>query len=133
MASPDGRRLAALLGVKLEQAKPISGWVKDFNGMDEVRSLGRGGFGSVTLVVDRSNEQRIGLKSLAPSGGDVTPTFMREVQFLVSLAHPCVIPIVGYYLPTPTAPAKIGTKFAVDGSLRDVLNRWQCLDDTELR
>jgi serine/threonine protein kinase len=49
--------------------------------------------------------------------------FMKEVEMLVTLQHPCVVPIVGYSLPTRRSPAQIGTKFAVNGSLRSALEK----------
>jgi serine/threonine protein kinase len=48
---------------------------------------------------------------------------MNEVQMLVMLQHPCILPIVRYYLPPRRSLAQIGTEFAVNGSLRSALER----------
>jgi serine/threonine protein kinase len=37
------------------------------------------------------------------------------------LIHPCVLRLVGFSLPTVTSPALIGSRFAANGSLKDVL------------
>jgi serine/threonine protein kinase len=42
---------------------------------------------------------------------------VNEVEMMINLRHPCVLPIVGYSLPTRKSPAQIGTRFAEKGSL----------------
>jgi serine/threonine protein kinase len=64
-------------------------------------------------------------------GRDFTQMFVREVESLIHLSHPCVVAIVGYSLATRTAPAQIGTRYAANGSLRDALAKSvRFLDDT---
>jgi Ras-related protein Rab-6A len=105
--------------------KPISGWIKDFNGMRTMRKIGEGAFGVVTLVEDPSTQDQIAVKSIEMNtmgGCDKSELFVREVEMLIRLTHPCVVRIVGYSLPTSTSPGQIGTKFAVNGSLRCALD-----------
>jgi len=111
----------------------------DFNSMRKVRVLGDGGFGTVKLVEDLSTHDFIALKSFnRPSNTDSTigVRFKKEIEKLIHLAHPCILEIAGYSLPTATERARIGTVFAVNGSLRDAFNQRQSgllpkfLDDT---
>jgi serine/threonine protein kinase len=112
-------------------AKPVSAWVKDFRGMRKIRKLGRGAYGTVTLVEDPSTHEMIALKTFCGPVADITTTFFREVESLIRLVHPCVVPIVGYFLATTKSRAQIGTKYAVKGSLREALEK-RSLDDTGL-
>jgi serine/threonine protein kinase len=120
--------------------RALSDLVKDFDSMITKRKLGEGGFGAVTLVEDPENHDLIALKSfhrnVSGSGGDITGSFTKEIDMLMKLVHPCVLEIVGYSLPTPTVPARIGTMFAANGSLREALDerrsgrRRNFMDDT---
>jgi len=115
-------------------SSPISEYVKDFGAMTTIRSLGRGAFGSVSLVEDPTTHDKIALKSFAQQrelSQDAEESFIGEIESLIQLQHPCIVPIVGYSLPTPTSPAKVATKYASRGSLRDALeSRASFLDDT---
>jgi serine/threonine protein kinase len=55
---------------------------------------------------------------------------MKEVEMLMKLRHPCILKIVGYSLPRGTVPAQIGTEFAKNRSLRDLLRNLAKPDDT---
>jgi serine/threonine protein kinase len=99
-----------------------SAWVRDFSGMTEVRTLGEGAYGTVTLVEEPSTREMIALKSF--QGGATVEedlSFFREIEALIHLTHPCIVPIVGYSMKTATAPARIGMRAAANGSLRDAL------------
>jgi serine/threonine protein kinase len=123
---------AALVEEKRQPAtKHISDWVKDFTGMRKIRELSKGAYGTVTLVEDPSTHDLIALKTLHGPVTDITTTFFREIESLIRLAHPCIVPIVGYFLATETSRAQIGTKYAVQGSLREALRK-RSLDDTGL-
>jgi TPR repeat protein len=106
----------------------LSKWVMDFRNMIQIKELGSGGFGSVSLVEDPETHSQIALKSFYAKNSsetDLTELFTREVELLIELAHPCVVPIIGYSLPSGEAPAQIATKFAANGSLRDAIKKWQ--------
>jgi serine/threonine protein kinase len=94
--------------------------------MIEIRPLGEGGFGVVTLVEDPMSHELIALKSFnkktTSSNDDITESFIREVEILIELHHPCILEIVGYSLPTTSHPGRIGTKYASKGSLRESLD-----------
>jgi serine/threonine-protein kinase len=91
--------------------------------MKMIRELGSGSYGVVALVEDQFGDQ-IALKTFnnAPRGQDLGDLLMREVTALRELAHPCVLEIVGYWLPAGQNKAQIGTKYAGNGSLRDALD-----------
>jgi serine/threonine-protein kinase ULK/ATG1 len=99
--------------------------------MREVRILGKGSCGTVTLVEDESTREQIALKIFPAGGQDVSELFFREIELLIRLSHPCVVRIVGYFLATRNSGAQIGTEFAVNGSLREALaSSAAFLDDT---
>jgi serine/threonine protein kinase len=136
---PDSVRAATSVSVaEPEQPTLISRFVKDFRGMTKIRGLGSGKFGVVDLVEDPLTHEEIALKSFneADEGRDMTVPFMREIDMLIRLSHPCLIRIVGYSLPTADLPAQIGMEFAANGSLRNVLDKRESgsapafLDDT---
>jgi abelson tyrosine-protein kinase 1/abelson tyrosine-protein kinase 2 len=52
--------------------------------------------------------------------------FMREVQTLAQLNHPCVLRIVGWAPPIGREPAQIRTEIAENGSLKDILEKVRC-------
>jgi serine/threonine protein kinase len=83
----------------------------------------------VKLVRDPSTTALIALKTLDHQASD---NFMNEVEMLMKLSHPCILRIVGYSLPTPTVPAQIGTEFAQNRSLRDLLRNAARPDDTSI-
>jgi hypothetical protein len=110
--------------------RPASEYVRDFQGFREVRVLGRGSTGVVKLLEDPSTRGLAAVKffdSAAARASDGSSAFVREIDALVRLIHPCVVRIVGYCLATQWFPAQIGTEFAAGGSLREAL---PTLDDT---
>jgi TPR repeat protein len=129
-------RLSAAVGhsmakVKLDEYcdledRLISEWIKDFRTMREIVVLGKGGFGVGMLVEDAPAGERIAVKHLHDPGNpdhDFGVRFVREIEMLIHLRHPCVLSIVGYLLPTEASRAQIGTEFAVNGSLRSALDK----------
>jgi hypothetical protein len=58
--------------------------------------LGRGGFGEVTLHANPKKQgSYVAVKRLSP--GTRWSVLMREVEALIKLQHPCVIPILGWF------------------------------------
>jgi hypothetical protein len=70
------------------------------------------------MYEDSSTQDLIAVEFIHPA---VTPTskFIRQIDGLIQLNHPCVLRIVGYCFTTPKCPAQIGTKFAAGESLRE--------------
>jgi hypothetical protein len=111
---------------------PASECIKRFDHMSEIRILGKGALGTVKLMEDAGTKERFAVKFFNEPGGanpDFGANFMREVELMISLQHPCILRIVGYSLPTHTLPAQIGTVFAANGSLRCALDS-HLLDNT---
>jgi serine/threonine protein kinase len=107
-------------------ARSVSEFVKNFNYTRPIRRLHRGSFGDIELKEDPATRELVAVKTLQPGPGltgDLTRQLMQEIDMLVRLRHPCIIEFVGYTLPTPTSPARIGTLFMANGSLRDVIGR----------
>jgi serine/threonine protein kinase len=80
----------------------------------------------VTLAEDPSTGQLIALKTfnLQEGGGlKVSDIFFREIDSLVRLTHPCVVPIVGYFLAQRASPPQIAMRFAENGSLSNALDQ----------
>jgi serine/threonine protein kinase len=96
-----------------------SSWIRDF------RSLRKGSFGTVTLFEDPFTHDMMAEKMFGRPediSHDFTQTFVREVDGLICLSHPCIIVIVEYSLATKRSPAQIGTRYAANGSLRKALD-----------
>jgi serine/threonine protein kinase len=96
--------------------------------MPVIRLLGRGALGTMKLVEDPETKMRLAVKEFnepAIPDVDIREKFMKEIDVLVNLQHQCILPIVGYWLPTLRSPAQLGTKFAANGSLRSVLHQIQ--------
>jgi serine/threonine protein kinase len=87
-----------------------------FESMVDRGPLGQGA--SLRLVENPATGQAIAVRSINIRDGDV---FLQEVERLVDLAHPCVLKVIGYSLPTTRTTAKLGTEYAPNGSLRDAL------------
>jgi serine/threonine protein kinase len=73
-------------------------------------------------VKDSNTDAQLAAKTLCP-GGSSSSAFLREIEALANLSHPCVLRIVGYSLPTDTSPAQIYTEFADHRSLAEVMEK----------
>jgi hypothetical protein len=107
------------------KSSDVSEWRVDAGAMIKNWSIGRGLFGDAQLVEDPSTGKLFALKSipLDPEGrGDMMRVFMREVEMLVRVIHPCVLPFVGYSQPTKSSPAQIATKYAEGRSIRYLMD-----------
>jgi hypothetical protein len=99
--------------------------------MREIGFLGKGSYGTVMLVEDKSMHEQIASKTVPIGGQDVSDLFFREIQFLIRPKHPCVVRFVSYFLAMGTSGAQVGTEFAANGSLREALGKSAAfLDDT---
>jgi serine/threonine protein kinase len=96
----------------------------DLNAYEKVKDLGRGSFGTVRLVRDKSNGAKLAVKYLQGGPEFDCGRLFREVGILASLNHPCIIKIVGWSLPNSECKkARIATEFASNGSLEDAFVR----------
>jgi serine/threonine protein kinase len=102
--------------------------------LKKIRVLGKGSFGTVTLFEDPATHDMIALKAFDrcdDATDDMTQLFIREIEAMIRLRHPCVVAIVGYSLATKISPAQIGTRYAANGSLRQAVDKWMpALDET---
>jgi serine/threonine protein kinase len=83
--------------------------------------IGTGGFSSVTLTRDPKTQKTIAVKHIRAYVPD--DLFIREVESLVQLRHPCVVPIVGWSPAQDSTDAQIHMDFAENRSLCDVLQK----------
>jgi serine/threonine protein kinase len=111
-----------------ERSTEPSRWVVDLQPFDRVRTVKSGPLFSTEIYRDRSTEVEIAVKCFRQLDQSSEHVFFREVEALVRLDHPCVVPFFGYVLQTPESGAKIATHFMFGGSLGDVLesrpSRW---------
>lgn len=91
-----------------------------------IREIGRGSFGRVLLVRHRFLTSRIAaMKVLHTSRIHITTErerFLREVRFLEKLSHPHILAILDAGIDEDIP--YIVTRYAPNGSLRDLLNRY---------
>jgi mitogen-activated protein kinase kinase kinase 11 len=75
---------------------------------------------------ERGTKRQYAVKDFPPApgtGADISISFLREVDALIKLSHPCVLQIRGIALPTPQSGGKIATDYMERGSLEDVLTQ----------
>jgi serine/threonine protein kinase len=103
----------------------ISDWLIDLCDFREKGSIGRGRYGYVKLFEAHNSTARYAVKSLATEGGTddrIQTLFVREIENLIKLDHPCVLRLKGYDLASPQSPFfKIVTEYMPVGSLSSVL------------
>jgi serine/threonine protein kinase len=91
--------------------------------MEEVKELGKGGFGIVWLVRDIENKREIAVKYFETGEEFDSARIAREVEVMLSLHHPCILRIIGWGLPTTECrKARIATEYMKNGSISDVLS-----------
>jgi hypothetical protein len=96
--------------------------------LDASRIIQSGGFvglGDSSTVSSEKNHgtgEVTAVKRFFPDSFNQTK-FMREVELLVQLNHPCVLRIHGWKLPIQDQPAEIRTALAVNGSLKDIMKK----------
>jgi serine/threonine protein kinase len=84
--------------------------------------IGTGGSSTVLLQKDPVTDRDIAVKRIFSQGYDET-VFLREIETLIKLNHPCVVRIHGCVLPRETRYPEIHMEYAVNGSLRSVFNK----------
>jgi hypothetical protein len=84
--------------------------------------IGRGGSSRVKLVRDPRTGKMMAVKYFSGSTLDRT-SFIREVESLSVLNHPCVLRIIGWTFAEGSRCPEIHTEFAERGSLEVVVNR----------
>jgi TPR repeat protein len=99
----------------------LSGYLTAPVEADNAFFIGAGGFSSVTLARDPKTQKTIAVKHLRGCGPQ--DWVIREVERLVQLKHPCVVPIVGWSPPQGSTEAQIQMEFAEHRSLYDVLEK----------
>jgi serine/threonine protein kinase len=82
--------------------------------------IGKGGSSQVRVDRDPGTGEQIAVKCLSGKDFD-NISFIREVEVLAALNHPCVLRIVKCAFPRNGEPAEIRTEYAEQGSLEDVL------------
>jgi serine/threonine protein kinase len=100
--------------------------VADFEDYEFVEEVGRGSFSIVNRFHNRKTGVDLAVKSFdqfwtPPGGHDLMSVFIREIEILLQMNHPCIVSLAGYSMPTEDHPAQLAT-FFVDGcSLSSVL------------
>jgi serine/threonine protein kinase len=82
--------------------------------------IGLGGWSTVSLCIDRKTGEKVAVKRLHSDIFDLEH-FIREIEILIGLNHPCVLRIIGWSPPSGRTPPQIYTEYAESGSLRKVL------------
>jgi serine/threonine protein kinase len=75
----------------------------------------------VTVQADPRTGERIAVKHIHKEFDE--SAFLREVETLAMLNHPCVLRIVGWAFRTSETAAQIQTEYAENRSLREVLEK----------
>jgi tRNA A-37 threonylcarbamoyl transferase component Bud32 len=114
-----------------------SDWVLDFRDLRDVGLIGGGRFAEVRLMENARTRERIAMKMLVPPKDDqvdrhrTEELFIREMEILLKLDHPCVLAFKGYVLPRSRSDSfKIGTEYIQGGSLAPIISSgpswWDC-------
>jgi hypothetical protein len=85
------------------------------------REIGRGGCSVVKVGRDLKTGKGIAVKCFVCSDLEMQYIFIREVEVLAKLNHPCVVRLVGWILPEVSGYSELHTELAERGSLGDVL------------
>jgi serine/threonine protein kinase len=99
----------------------LAEWIIDFEPFEKVRTLGRGTYGVVKLMRNPRTKNEYAVKVFNNCGTDVS--FLREIDALIALTHPCVLPIRGLALAKGESGGRIATDFMPKGSLEDILHK----------
>jgi serine/threonine-protein kinase len=89
------RKTAVTLGAEGTAGGAPAGGLVLPDRYEDVRLLGRGGFGEVRLVVDRALERTVAMKILRPEAlaPEIRARFLAEIKLTASLHHPGIVPV----------------------------------------
>jgi serine/threonine protein kinase len=124
---PKDCRIEYLKPAEIGNLRPsahISDWILDLTEYESVDQIGERG--QVCLWRRRGQKEEIAVKSFSfgtnsAKNEEIQQKFMREVENLINLHHPCIVSFKGCCLPTGGEGPKIVTEFAGNGSLKPVL------------
>jgi serine/threonine protein kinase len=99
-------------------------WIFDLNEYEAVEQIGEKG--QVWLWRHRGGRGEIAVKSFAfgpdsVKNEEIRRNFMREVERLITLSHPCIVSLKGCCLPSENEGPRIVTEFLGNGSLKPIL------------
>jgi hypothetical protein len=112
-----------------ELERDLADWIVDFSRFTKLKKIGSGTYGSVKLMENKAANLRYAVKTFPPTPGscpDISISFLREVDALMKLSHPCVLQIRGVALPDAKCGGQIATDFMEHGSLETVLEEARC-------
>jgi serine/threonine protein kinase len=115
----------------LTVSQMISDYAANPIGLCGGRAIGRGGSSQVKLVLDRTTGKSIAVKYISGPNLDKV-SFVREIESLSTLNHPCVLRIIRWAFPKGSGCWEIHTEYAEHGSLEDVLEHKQIKIETGL-
>jgi serine/threonine protein kinase len=108
-------------------SKPIAEYVIGIRGLRVVELIAELPLTSVTLSEDIATSERFAVKSLlgltagSPESALSQETFIRKVESLAGLIHPCVIKLKGYSLPTRSQWAMVVLESCSTGPLESAI------------
>jgi serine/threonine protein kinase len=103
--------------------KRVSQYLSKPRSRDNRLLIGNGGFAAVYLETNEETDQKIVVKEISWAYEETH--FIREIETLIKLNHPCVVRILGFNLPPLTESAEIQMEYAENGSLVSVLRSVQ--------
>jgi serine/threonine protein kinase len=99
----------------------VSDYVSEHKTSGQGKIIGTGGFSWITLETD-SDGRQFAVKHTSNGGLDET-IFLREVEALIKLNHPCVLRIFGFAFPRENKPSEIHMEYTACVSLDSVMRR----------
>jgi serine/threonine protein kinase len=100
----------------------ISDLITDSNDYHILSTIDWGATATVHFVKSRSGRQRSAAKIIRSEVYEQS-SFLREVELHTQIVHPCVLPLMGFSLPSDTTPAVIYTELVDGANLKAVLER----------
>jgi serine/threonine protein kinase len=116
----------------LTRLRCVSAFLVESSDSLHAEVIGQGGSSHVKLFGDSRTGNQVAVKYIdVPRSISEKAHFMREVEVLVLLNHPCIVQLVGWRCPEGSNFAEIHTEYAERGSLRKVVNRRQSKSESE--
>jgi serine/threonine protein kinase len=99
----------------------LTAWIIDPDDFTHQELIGEGGYAMVFSGIRIRDGLRVAVKMFFPIlDPSSLSNFVREILVLSNLTHPCIIPFIGFALPTETRQGIIITKYLPNGSLDDL-------------